>query len=101
VTRPREVPRYGFAGTVHPGDRARDVERVAELDLDRLPDPEGAVRVLLTPDDCVRLLEIGYEVHLQRSWPVQPLDSRLTTDDDADRAWLEERVMGIERAEGQ
>jgi hypothetical protein len=90
---------FRFEATVHPGDRAKDVERVADLDLDRIPDPDGQVRLLLTVDDTVRLLEDGYEVRLQRLLPVRPLEPRLVESDEASRAWLEEQVKGLERAE--
>jgi hypothetical protein len=97
---PRREAGYRFEATVHPGDEARDLERVADLDLDRIPDPEGQVRLLLTMDDCVRLLEQGYEVRLLRLLPVRPLDARLVESDESARDWLEEQVKGLERAEG-
>lgn len=74
--------------------------RVADFDLDRIPDPEGEVRVVITPDECQRLLESGYEVHLHASVPVRPLATGLVASDDSVTAWLEERVQGIERAGG-
>jgi hypothetical protein len=43
---------------------------VTAMDLDRLPDVEGRVRLLLTPDDARRLLERGVPVHLERAHPV-------------------------------
>ena len=55
---------------------AADLEHVADLDIDRLPDPEGGMRVLVDADDCRRLLEAGYEVHLLRALPVRPLEQR-------------------------
>jgi hypothetical protein len=90
---------YRFEATVHPGDRAKDLERVADLDLDRIPDPDGQVRLLLTVDDSVRLLEDGYEVRLHRVLPVRPLEQELVESDEAARAWLEERMKGLDRAE--
>ena len=48
----------------------------AELDLDRLPDADGKVKLLLTADDARRLLEQGYEVHLTAAIPVAPLDQK-------------------------
>jgi len=88
-----------FEATVHPGDRARDLAGVADLDLDRVPDPEGRLRVLVTAPDCVRLLQHGYEVHLVRALPVRPLDPELIDDDESVTRWLEDRVQGIERRE--
>ena len=88
-----------FEATVHPGARAMSLDRVADLDLDRVPDPEGGVRVVITADDAERLVARGYEVLLVRALPVQPLDPSRVTDEDA-RAWLEERTRGIEREQG-
>jgi hypothetical protein len=86
-----------FEATVHPGEARPALERVADLDLDRVPDPEGGVRVVVTADDAARLIERGYEVRLVRALPVQPFDSSLVMDDESARAWLEEQTRGIER----
>lgn len=91
-------PSVRFEATVQPGEGERDLDKVADLDLDRIPDPEGKVRLLVTMDDCVQLLERGFEVHLHRILPVRPLDPRLIESDESTRAWLEERVKGIERS---
>jgi hypothetical protein len=88
---------YRFEATVHPGERDTPLERVADLDLDRLPDREGGVRVLIDADDARRLLEAGYEVHLVRVLPVQPLDPSVVMDDASAEAWLEERTRGLKR----
>jgi hypothetical protein len=87
--------------TVHPGERRVPLDAVADLDLDRVPDPDGGVRVLITADEAARLVEAGYEVHLLRALPVAPLDRSLVVDDQSDRAWLEEQIRGIERREGE
>ncbi|WP_427007922.1 hypothetical protein [Pseudarthrobacter sp. H2] len=73
---------------------------VAELDMDRVPDPEGGVRLLVDMDEAARLVESGFEVTLVAAAPAGPLDPSLVMDDDAARAWLEERLRGVER-EGQ
>lgn len=86
-----------FEATVHPGDRRVALEGVADLDLDRVPDPQGRVRLLVTADDLARLVDRGYEVHVLRALPVQPLDPELVADDERSRAWLEEQIEGIER----
>lgn len=89
-----------FDAKVHPGASARDLTGVADLDLDRVPDPEVGVRVLVTAGDCARLLQPGYEVHLLRVLPVRPLDPELIDDDQCVARWLEDRVQGIGRQEG-
>ncbi len=90
-----------FEATVHPGDADVPLESVADLDLDRIPDPQRGVRLLVTTDEIVALLERGYEVRLQRLARLEPLSSDLRLDDDAAIAWLEKRVQGIPREEGQ
>jgi hypothetical protein len=87
-----------FEATVHPGADEVALERVADLDLDRVPDPEGGVRVLVTAEDAARLVDRGYEVRLVRKHDVLPLERDAVVDDD--RAWLEERTKGIERRQG-
>ena len=88
-----------FEATVHPGDRDVPLEGVADLDLDRVPDPQRGVRLLVTADEIVALLERGYEVRLHRVARVEPLSPELRIDDDEAVAWLEERVRGIPRKE--
>lgn len=82
-----------FEATVHPGEAPGvAMAHVADLDLDRLPDADGEVRVIVDPVECTRLLEEGFEVRLHRSVPVRPLDRDLIADDEGVRAWLEERI---------
>jgi hypothetical protein len=90
-----------FEATVHPGDADVPLEGVADLDLDRVPDPQRGVRVLVTTDDIVALLERGYEVRLHRLARLEPLSPELRISDDDATAWLEKRVKGIAREEGQ
>jgi hypothetical protein len=81
-----------FEATLHPRPGIADVGRVDDLDVDRVPDPEGGARVLVDVAECLRLLEAGYEVRLQRAVPVKPFDARLLADDDEARSWIEQRV---------
>ena len=90
-----------FEATVHPGDGDVPLESVADLDLDRVPDPQRGVRLLVTADDIVALLERRYEVRLQRVVRIEPLSPELRVDNDEAIAWLEERVQGIPREEGE
>ena len=89
-----------FEATVHAGPGARTLARVADLDLDRVPDPRGDVRVLVDAEELTRLLDEGYEVHLHGTVRAAPLDPALVMDDDEAERWLEEMVEGIPRAEG-
>lgn len=90
-----------FEATIHPGDADVALESVADLDLDRVPDPQRGVRVLVTTEDVVALLERGFEVRLHRLARLEPLRPELRVQDDEAIAWLEERVQGIRREEGQ
>ena len=90
-----------FEATLHPGDADVALESVADLDLDRVPDPQRGVRVLVTTEDIVALLERGFEVRLHRLARLEPLRPELRVQDDEAIAWLEERVQGIRREEGQ
>ena len=84
-----------FEATIHPGDAGEAAfGRVADLDLYRIPDPAGEVRVLIDLEGCARLVQQGFEVRLQRALPVRPLDPELIPDDDQVRAWLDERIRG-------
>lgn len=74
-----------------------DMRRVADLDLDRVPDPEGGVRILVDMDEAARLVESGFEVTLVRAAPAGPLDPSLIMDDDAAAAWLDEHLGGAEQ----
>jgi hypothetical protein len=85
---------------VHPGAADTPLARVAELSLDRLPDPQGGVRLLVVPDEIVELLDRGYEVRLHRVVPVAPLPAELITNDEDAARWLEDQVAGIPRQEG-
>jgi hypothetical protein len=89
-------PRYEALVTASAGGTL-DLKRLAELDLDRVPDPEGLFRVLIDRDEASRLVEAGFEVRLLNVVPRAPLDPGLLVDDDAARSWLEEEVRGVER----
>jgi len=89
-----------FEATVHHGEKERAFARVADLDLDRVPDPRGDVRLLVSRDDLAKLLDEGYEVRLYRTVRPQPLSPDLVVSDDEAMRWLEERVQGIPREAG-
>jgi hypothetical protein len=88
-----------FEATVHPGERDVALAQVSDLDLDRIPDPQGGVRVVVTADELAELLERGFEVRVYRTIPLVPLNPDLIETDDAARKWLEEKVAGITREE--
>ncbi len=88
-----------FEATVHPGQALRALDAVADLDLDRVPDVGGELRLLVTAEDAERLVDQGYEVRLVQALRVRPLDQGLIMDDASAQSWLEARVAGIERQE--
>ena len=89
-----------FEATVHPragvaaASAAAVEQRVADLDLDRVPDAAGELRLLLTPDEMARLTAQGLEVRVQQALPVRPLDPGLVADDQAVREWFDVTVRG-------
>ena len=90
-----------FEATIHHGDRQLALEGVADLGLDRIPDPDGGVRVLVTAQEAIELVWRGYEVRLLRVHPISPLNPALVPDDASVMEWLEQQVRGIERREGE
>lgn len=97
---PAEGPSIRFEAIVHaPGERV-SLQRVMDLDLDRVPDPEGAVRLLITAQDAAELLAQGFEVRLVKALDVRPLDPGLALGDDSAQAWLENEIRGIDREGG-
>lgn len=99
---PEGGPPMRFEVTVHPAEgRAADLSRVADLDLDRIPDPEGGVRLLVNAEDLARLERRGFEVRVRREVPIRPLDPGLIPDDADVRAWFEEQVRDTGEAGGR
>ncbi|TYL54099.1 hypothetical protein [Agromyces mariniharenae] len=88
-----------FEATVHPGERDVALSQVSDLDLDRIPDPQGGVRVVVTADELAELVRRGYEVRVFRTVPIEPLDPKLIQSDEDAKRWLDERVAGIPREE--
>lgn len=88
-----------FEATVHATTRSAELNAVDSLDLDRVPDPEGGVRMLVGPEDLARLVAEGYEVRVQAVAPVAPLDPGLVSDEADVRAWFED-ITGDARGEG-
>jgi hypothetical protein len=72
---------------------------VADLDLDRLPDPGGRVRVLISADEARELVDRGYEVRMMNALDVRPLDPKLVMSDEQAEAWFTERTTGVRRQE--
>lgn len=89
-----------FEATVHQGEGEQALTRVADLDLDRVPDPRREVRLLINADELAELLEQGYEVRLHRTVRPEPLSPDLIMTDDEAVGWLEDRVQGIPHEEG-
>jgi hypothetical protein len=81
--------------------RGKAIAAAAELDLDRLPDVSGKVRLLISPADAQRLLDRGFEVRLMAAVPVKPLDPKLVMADAESKRLLEAQVKGLPRTGGQ
>src|SRR5215211_7877601 len=94
------APQVRFEATVHAGRKPMRADWRNQLEIDRVQDPKGEVRALLTAEDCVRLLDEGFEVRLQHAHPVRPLDPKLIETDESVRRRVEEQLKGIARATG-
>lgn len=92
--------RVRFEATIHAGGMTPSADSLNYLDIDRIPDPKGEIRALLTVDDCVRLLDQGFELRLHRAYPVRPIDPALIETNEAVERWLDEELSGIERPTG-
>jgi|MudIll2142460700_1097286.scaffolds.fasta_scaffold08450_4 hypothetical protein len=93
-------PTVRFSATIHTRRKA-DPNWMEKLDIDRVPDPKGLVRALVTAADCVRLLNQGLEVHLHQAYPVQPLNPALIESDESFRRWLDKRMKTIKGTKKQ
>ena len=95
---PAERAPVRYEASLRAGTAGRaGIARVADLDLDRVADPKGKVRVLVDIEEVERLVASGFEVRLHRVVPVEPVAARLVVGDDAARAWLDQHLQGIER----
>lgn len=83
-----------FEATIHPGDKAPP-DWMDHLKVDRVPDPKGQLRALLTADDCVRILELGFEIHLHYAHHLRPFNPALIATDESVARWLKEELQGI------
>jgi hypothetical protein len=100
VTQP--APKVRFEATIH-ATRKASANRIDHLDIDRVPGPPGQVRALVTADECVQLLDQGFEVRLHHAHPVRPLDPALIETDESVRRRLEElrnltRTTGLKKS---
>jgi hypothetical protein len=90
-----------FEATLGPTPYRKALSMAADMDLDRLPDVDGQVRLLLTPDDARRLLDMGVPVHLEKAHPVRPLPRERLMSDQQAQSSLEERLKGLPRQGGR
>ena len=87
-----------FDATIHPGRGAKDLGRLDDMPLDRMPDRYGRVRALVSAEDCARLLDLGYQVRLHRHHPIEPLDAHLIATDESVKRFLDE-ILAAARSE--
>ncbi len=65
-----------FEATVHPGEHDVALSQVSDLDLDRIPDPQGGVRVVVTADELAELVRRGFEVRVYPHHPARAAEPR-------------------------
>ena len=93
-----EVPtNVRFSATIHVREGS-DPNLIAQLHIDSVPDPAGLIRALVTPDDCVRLVNQGFEVRLDAAYPVKPLNPALIETKDSVQSWIDEKIQAAKRA---
>ena len=90
-----------FEATLGPTPYRKALAMAAEMDLDRLPDVAGRVRLLLTPDDARRLLAMGVPVHLDKAHPLRPLPREQVMSDEQAQSWLDNQLKGLPRQGGR
>ena len=93
-------PKVRFSATIHARGNV-DPNSIEKLNLDRVPDPQGLIRALVTAADCVRLVNQGFEVRLHQAYPVQPINPALIETDDSFKRWLDKKVETIKGAKKQ
>ena len=94
-------PPVRFEATLGPVSYSTSLAAAASLALDRLPDVNRKVRLLISADDARRLLERGFEVHLLAAVPVAPLDRSMRMSNKQAKNWLEGQLKGIPRKGGK
>lgn len=90
-----------FEASLGPVPRGKAIGLAAELDLDRLPDVDGKVRLLLSATDAQKLLDRGIEVRLVKAVPVKPLDPKLVMSDAQAKRDAESQLQGLRRGTGK
>lgn len=100
-SRTAQAPTVRFEATLGATPHPKALAAAAALDLDRLPDANGKVKLLVSPDDARRLLEQGFEVHLTAAVPVAPLAPDLVMSDAEAKNWLDRQVKGVRRKGGR
>lgn len=93
-------PTMRFSATIHAREQTEraDPNWMEKLNIDRVPDPTGLIRALVTIEDCVELLNQGFEVRLQNAYPVEPLNPSLIETDDSFKRWLDAKMASIKGA---
>jgi hypothetical protein len=93
-------PTVRFSATIHAREQTEraDPNWIEKLDIDRVPDPTGLIRALVTLEDCVRLVNQGVEVRLHNAYPVEPLNPSLIETDDSFKRWLDAKMASIKGA---
>jgi hypothetical protein len=88
-------PTVRYEVLVRSGRAAAERAGIDDLDLDRLPDHEGAVRALVDADELAALEERGLDVERVGEIAVAPLDPSLVARDDDVRGWLESELAPL------
>jgi len=91
----RQPPQLRFVATLRALVYAKAVALIADLALDRLPDTNGQLRLLVSPQDLERLLAQGVEVTLLAALPIAPLNPSLILTTPQSKRWLDAQVKRV------
>lgn len=93
-------PLVRFSATIHAREQTEraDPQWIEKLNIDRVHDPDGLIRALVTIEDCVELVNQGLEVRLHHAYPVEPLNPSLIETDESFKRWLDAKMASIKGA---
>jgi hypothetical protein len=86
-----------FEATIHARRNVKREDWANYIDVDRIPDTKGRVKALLSTDDCIRLLDEGFEIRLFRAHPIEPLKRDLIVSDKAFDKWLKDQLRDVRK----
>lgn len=91
------APQVRFEATIHAPRNVKREDWANYIDVDRVPDTKGKIKALLSMEDCVRLLNDGFEIRLFRAHPIEPLKRDLIVSDKVFDKWLKDQLRDVKK----